>query len=397
MGGSFSIFTRTSSEWKIASVKPAGSGSTVYEPQLLSSELTNIGVVASTQYPFSADEAFQVGFPGGPFSTVSETLREESGSGDGLHGASSDFTHVVFASTDHALLSVEPTGTDANAHDLYEWSGGGEEPKCGLMTSSCKLVNVMGEGAGAKVIGRCGATLGSGLLFSGTIGGKGLAHNAVSADGSKIFFTAPDPGGKGEGCYIAGPEHERGPNALCLYMRVTETVEGDEESRTVNLSAPESEGMHLSKSEEEMPVYYQAATADGSKAFFFTERALTKDAVGNDAHLYEYDSEAEKGERLRLIYQGSNGSESEMNKRAVFPSKDGSVVYFYRNDYGGLYRFEEGGSSQQIASLSLPEGNEMPYSTPDGEYFTFVSQGVVGEQRGTGITRSIATITPTGA
>jgi hypothetical protein len=373
LGGSFSIFTRNPSRfrWEIESVKPPDSGSTVYQPQILSPELTQVGVVSTAQYPFSPDETFQIGVPGGPFGTIAETSREERDFGDGLHGASSDFSHVVFASTDHELLPGESTGTDELAHDLYEWVNGQQ-----------RLVNVTGEGSQAKVIGKCGATLGGGLLFSHIVGGTGLAHNAVSADGSKIFFTAPDPEAEGDGC-PNGPLP--GPNALRLYMRVTRSMEGSEKSSTVEVSAPESKEMHLSPSEEEMPVYYQAATADGSKVFFLTRRALTKGAVGGEAHLYEYDTTAAEGTQLKLIFQSSSGSESELelNARSVFPSQDGSVVYFYRSGYSTLYRYEEGaGPPQQIASLSLPYGNELPYSTPDGEFFMFASEGVkVGEEQ----------------
>ena len=375
LGGSFSVFTRTASEWKIASVKPVGSGSTVYAPQILGPALTQVGTSSTTQYPFSSGKVFRVGVPGILLGTVAETPQEDETL---LLGASSDFNHVVFASTDHTLLSVDPTGTDEQAYDLYEWSGDGEESKCGPTTSNCNLINV-NEGS---AIARCGATLGGGLLFSHTMGGKGLAHNAVSADGSKIFFTAPDPEGKGEGCPGGALQ---GPNALRLYMLVTETIEGEQEGRIVEVSAPESKEIYLSSSEEEMPAYYQAATADGSKVFFLTKKALTKDAVGGDAHLYEYDTEASEGARLKLIFQSNSGSEGERNARTVFPSQNGSIVYFYRDEYRALYRYEEGaGPPQQIASLSLPDGNELPYSTPNGEFFTFVSEGVAGESRGAG-------------
>jgi hypothetical protein len=382
LGGSFSVFTRTPSRsrWEPESVKPVGSSSTVYEPQILSPELTQVGVSLETQYPFSSSKTFQVGVPGGPFATVAATSREDKHGhgGDDLLGASSDFSHVVFGSIDHTLLSATPTGTDEDAYDLYEWTGGGG---CGSVNSKCKLVNVK-EG---KIIGKCGATLGGGELFSATVGGKGLAHNAVSADGSKIFFTAPDPVGEGEGCPSGSGLPEA--NAVRLYMYVTETVEGSEESKTVEVAVPESKEMGLSPSEEEMPTYYQGATADGSKVFFLTDRALTPEAVKEDAHLYEYDTEAGEGARLKLIFQSSPSSEggSEESARTVFSSRNGSVVYFYRDEYTALYRYEEGaGQPQRIASLSRPFGNELPYSTPNGEFFTFVSEGVAGEPRGAG-------------
>jgi hypothetical protein len=386
LGGSFSVFTHTTSGWKLTSVKPVDSSSTVYEPQIFSPDLTQVGVRAETAYPPSPDLTFQVGVPGGPFATVAATPRNDRSThnqkGDRLLGANTGTTsvpalsHVVFGSIDHTLLSAEHTGTNEKAYDLYEWVDG-----------RLQLVNVTGEGSQAKVIGKCGAVLGTGELFSPDfVLAFEPAHDAVSADGSKVFFTVPDiTGGEGEDCYEPrGGETAPAPNAPRLYMRVTETVEGHEESRTVEVSGPE--GVKLEPIEEEMPVYYQAATADGSKVFFVTERALTPEAVREDAHLYEYDTEAPEGERLTLIFQGDKATEQKQPRAtSVFPSEDGSVVYFYRNNLTTLYRYEEDmGPSQLIASLINPIGDEAPYSTPDGEFFLFVSPGVAGEPRGAG-------------
>jgi hypothetical protein len=392
LGGSFSVFTRTPFHWEIESVKDKDSGSTVYENQIFSPELSQIGIYSETSYPHSSDLTFQVGPAGGPFATVAETPRADqhkhSPRGDKLFGASAGtsnvpaFSHVVFGSTDHTLLSA--TGTDERAYDLYEWFDG-----------QIRLVNEK-EG---KVIGRCGAVLGAGELVSpfGTFGAE-FAHNAVSADGSKIFFTSPDiTGGEGEGCYTAGSEHRRGPNAPRLYMSVTEAAGGHQE--TVEVSEPE--GVTLSETErEDMPVYYQAALANGSEVFFTTERVLTPEAVKDDSHLYEYDTEAPVGERLKVIFQGSNAEEqAAAGATSVFPSEDGSTVYFYRDELSVLYRYEAGaGAAQPIASMVDPAqgeveggggGDEAPYTTPDGEFFMFVSTEVHGahgelELRGAG-------------
>ena len=388
LGGSVSVFSRTAFGWKIASVKPISSGSAVYKPQIFSPGLTQVGVESSTAYPLSPDLTFQVGVPGGPFATIAATPREDlkRHGGDQLLGANAGtaavpaFSHVVFGSTDHTLLYAKPTGTDEDAYDLYEWTGGDE---CGSVESDCELVNVTNEGS---VIGKCGAVLGAGELFSpDNLLATEYAHNTVSTDGSKIFFTAPDiVGGEGEGCYRPRPGTELGPNAPRLYMRVAETAGGQEESRTVEVSKPE--GVELEPIEEEMPVYYQAATADGAKVIFLTERALTLEAVKDDAHLYEYDTKAPEGKRLALIFQGNKATTEEVPRAtSVFPSEDGSVVYFYRNNLTALYRYEEGaGPPQPIASLINPIGDEAPYSTPNGEFFLFVSEGVAGEPRGAG-------------
>ncbi len=103
-----------------------------------------------------------------------------------------------------------------------------------------------------SIAGPCGAGLGNG----GTQGGG--AHNAVSNDGSKIFFTAPDPKVQGgAGCW-GGPE-----NVLLdppqLYMRVDGTS-------TVDVSAPAPDA----KDPTPYPAVYVGASADGEKVFFLS-------------------------------------------------------------------------------------------------------------------------------
>jgi hypothetical protein len=200
LGGTSAVFTRTASGWAISSVKPLDSGSTVYTPQTFSPELTQLGVESSTAYPPSPGSTFQAGVPGGPFAVIAETPSEYEGKLVGANTGTVDvppLSHVLFASTDHAVLSGKATGTGKNAEDLYVWSGGGA---CGSVTSNCKLVNVTGEGTQATVIGQCGATLGAGSFFNTNgIFRAEFARNAVSASGSKIFFTSPDiAGGRGE-------------------------------------------------------------------------------------------------------------------------------------------------------------------------------------------------------
>jgi hypothetical protein len=379
--GSLSVFSRTSSGWTIASVKPAGSGAVVYAPEIFSPNLEQVGVRAYTESPPSPDSTYQVGVPGGPLATVAETSREDHSNfeGDVLLGGSSDVSHVVFASTDHTLLSATPTGTDKMAWDLYEWVNG-----------QLQLVNVTGESSQAKLIGKCGATLGDkGVSGEAHVYETELAHNAVSTDGSKVFFSTPDPkAGNGSEAGCSNSE-QQGPNARQLYMRESETVGGREQSRVIDVALPNAE-VHLSPAEEtemqELPVFYQAATADGSKLFFFTKRVLTLDAVPGQGHLYEYDTGAGEGHRLTLIFSGIDEEEESGNPSvSVFPSQDGAIVYFYTNDEETLYRYEAGaGAAQLIASLQFPSYDEPPYTTPDGEFFVFESKGVAGEPRGAG-------------
>jgi len=103
------------------------------------------------------------------------------------------------------------------------------------------------------------------------------AVNAVSGDGSKVFFTSPENGEE-----AVCPEPSR------LYMR----VDGRE---TVEVSKPQ--GVVPS---ERKAVYYVGAASDGSKVFFTTRTALTAAAEQGNVNFYEYDTEAPEGQGLKL-------------------------------------------------------------------------------------------------
>lgn len=306
------VFSRTVSGWQMASVHPAtGSADTSYRADIFSSDLSQVGVVSGTSSNAennSPDETFQVGPPGGPYTTVASTVYSQNGSQDGrltqLLGASEDFSHVVLGSTDHSLLSATPTGTDEGAFDLYDYANG-----------QLRLVNVT---TGGSLVSACGAELGSGISVAGN-----FAHNAVSTDGSKIFFTSPDSN--------AASKSEPGcEEPAQLYMRLND-------SETVELSAPEP-GVVV-PSAEQYPVFYEGAAADGSKVFFVTEARLTADDddVFHEPELYEYNTEAPQGERLTRISRGEPLSPGESRhadgdvEEFVAIAEDGSTIYFAGN------------------------------------------------------------------
>ena len=229
-------------------------------------------------------------------------------------GASRDLSSVILETRDHTILP-EDAKQDAGSQALYEYSGG---------TST--LVSVDPEGSPF----RCGAALGQGFQYL-----HGTMHNAVSADGSKVFFTAPDPyaatidgGLGGAGCWNGTTS-----DAPQLYMR-----SGGE---TLELSAPETGVSDPSCAHPEEachPALYVGASESGSRVFFITEGELTSEAVTlglRDPELYEYDAQAPEGDRLTRISAGEEGSAVRepgstgahvWNVPAV--SEDGSAVYF---------------------------------------------------------------------
>jgi hypothetical protein len=218
-------------------------------------------------------------------------------------GGSRDLSRVVLESENHTIVAGDEE-QDAGSSALYEWSGGGE---CGQGQAGCRLINVDSKGV---LVSRCGAVLGQGHV-------PGYTHNAVSVDGSRIFFTAPDPymvrkpnGELPSGCWDRGVEH-----APQLYMRSG--------GSTVLVSKPENgvkdpSGQHF--------VQYVGASSDGSRVFFVTETELTEDDTGiHDMELYMYDTVAL---RLRRVSAGESGHDAANVSTVPVVAENGSAVYF---------------------------------------------------------------------
>src|SRR6202044_2353642 len=157
------------------------------------------------------------------------------------------------------------------------------------------LVNVNDEG---ELVSKCGAALGQRSDEEGDDVGE--AHNAVSAEGSKIFFTVPDPHGKGPGCW------EGATHTPQLYVRENGTT-------TVPISAPP--GVSNPK-----PAVYVGASSDGSRVFFLTKTKLTPDDKTEDLELYEYDTDT--GALVR-VSRGESGEAAGGVIRVVAVAADG--------------------------------------------------------------------------
>ena len=260
-------------------------------------------------------------------------------------GGSEDLSRVILQGEDHSLAAgaeEQDAGTDA----IYETAGGGE---CGQGTSSCRLVNVNLEGRAMP----CGAVLG--------LGGKlqeGKAYSAVSSDGSRIFFTAPEPAASGPGCWNPGMSGQENPPEL--YVR-----EGG--SRTVEISAPEASVTVGTTANPLSLSVFVGASADGSKVFFLTKMALTKGAVegdvGHTPELYEYNMEPREGEKaLTLISGGPSGTLEGDVENVTAVSSDGSAVYF--SAYGNL---ATGASQYPPGTEALSPVNLYRHDTVTGE------------------------------
>jgi hypothetical protein len=305
--------------------------------------------------------------------------------------ASKDLRHVLFMLEGPTLVRgplvnyVWPEDTTAVSPEpglmsLYEYTGTGN--------STPALVGVDESG---HLIGECGTTLGYPAqgLFTSLLGDE--LYNAISANGSHIFFTvaAATQGPSRDACTeVGGVGVGRGPQAVELFARV-------DGSKTVSISEPSTgSGGDCSEchtSEPPADAVFQGASEDGSKVFYLSQQHLLPGSEGTN--LYEYDFNAERGKRVVLVAPNVAGVSR--------VSQDGSRVYFVAKDVltnapnpvgsiaqsgaDNLYVYERdatspGGHIAFIGTLTSADqrdwarGDERPVdATPDGRFVVFTS------------------------
>jgi hypothetical protein len=347
--GTTAVFSRTPAGWRIRSLTAPGMAGDKFEIGLFSPNFLQVAFNSYSALNPTTHSAltpsngeFDVGPIGGPYTTLASVPNR--GESTRFAGANAGtpvipaFSDVFFVSDDHTLLSPGPEReraeeTEPGVRDLYEWVG-----------ERLRLVNIDGEG---RLLNRCGAGLGD----SGSGEHEGTALNAVSADGSRVFFMSPRLG------------HAGCPRPA-LYMR----VDGRE---TVEISAPE--GVSVSRSERGEAAF-DGASADGRRVFFTSNTALTPGA-GMGLYLYEYDVEAEAGHRLTLIAGGVPHAEREFINPSVLVSEDGSTVYYEAGR--SIFRYETATRRTSFVAIhrETPLENEPMYTTPDGRFLVFPSGG----------------------
>jgi hypothetical protein len=216
-------------------------------------------------------------------------------------GGSSDLSTVIFQMSPLAYLLPSDTyfgpenGSGFEVGSIYEITGvGGPSPKL-------KLVNVT---SGGESLGS-GAHVSVGYFEEGQNASD--TYQAVSADGSTIFFTASPTGG-----------------VPSLYARVG----GDETVSISNPTPPACAACNPTPKEAR----FQGASTDGSKVFFTTEQQLLETDGDETSDLYEYDFDRPSPNR---IVQLSRGGPGDLTPGAgadvqgvVRTSPDGSSVYF---------------------------------------------------------------------
>jgi hypothetical protein len=225
-------------------------------------------------------------------------------------GVSADASHVFFYTQNlHWPFDSTEPGWDS----LYEYAGtGNTEPL---------LVGVNNKG---ELISQCGTALGGPREMSREtyIGNSNqMNHNAISADGRIVFFTAYKPSFAPDCSLPSPPVNE-------VYARVDN---GLADAHTVAISEPSKEDCEQCDIEAGVlaKAIFEGASEDGSKVFFTTTQPL----LGGDGseNIYEYDFNAAPGSRIIRV----SGGDATVSKptagvagEPVQISEDGSHVYF---------------------------------------------------------------------
>jgi hypothetical protein len=160
-----------------------------------------------------------------------------------FQGASTDLSHIVFASR----AQLTPEANNTLYYNLFQWAGGSVSLVDQIPGGSATRC---GGGGPACIVAPQGGTLGQG--FSGA----GGFLNAVSPDGSKIFFAESNEEGQ-------------------LYMREDGTT-------TVEVSASQKNngtGPGGRDPKGPLPPTYWPASPDGSRVFFTSCEQLTNDST----------------------------------------------------------------------------------------------------------------------
>jgi NHL repeat len=262
--------------------------------------------------------------------------------GSRVQGFSADGTHAIF--TANAKLE----GTDApNLKEgellLYEHGPEG-------LRFVCHLPN------GSPISQPCAAG-----LPAGTSGSQSSTHNAISADGSRIFWsipTGPQGGGTTPGT----------PGQIFVHINGADTV-------------------RVSGSVATSPAFYWTAADDGSKAIFEFDSGPFAD------QLYEFDVATETPRLIAGGVEGPMGA-SEDASRIYFASSEDlddpgpatagdHNLYLYEADPGGgvgsftfimeLAARDLGGTDTEPAPIDEIPSQRSARVSPDGLHATFVS------------------------
>jgi hypothetical protein len=322
--------------------------------QLLAPDLSRLAFYSSfhtSPEVASKEVEFKVGPIDGPYTTAATVSQGDVGLG--WVAASKDSSKVFLQTQDSSLLGTS-TGTARGREDIYEYAEG-----------ELRQVNVTGADPGST-IGTCGAGIVKGDEQAGSVS----SVHAVSADGSRVFFTA-----------VPGSDCSQQSH---LYMRVD--GESTVDIGSYRFLAANAEGRQLllekASGETHEVLLYEAASAsykslfsvhgqvtflvseDLSTIYFDSSEQLTPEAPptlpSEETSIYRYDVPAGKLSFIDMGFKLSLAS----------TSPDGRYLYLGAENIGGIpggretqalngsasqvYRYDSSESLLQCASCASP-------------------------------------------
>jgi len=254
-------------------------------------------------------------------------------------GVSTDLSHIVFQQ--EASLT---TGASSGLEHVYEWAGGKMLSQVDLPPEGVKF------NKGDDTIGAPG--------FRDRTS-PGDTWHAVSANGSRVFFTAS------EGKTKQPVEKEEGQ----LYVRENPTGSSEEEcagpATACTVEVSKSQRKHADPHGPQ-PAYFRDASSNGERVFFTSRAELTENAYTDEdkaANLYEcqlIEVEEEPACKLTdLTVDDEETTDGAAVLGLVNASEDGSYVYFVAN--GVLATGENANKEQaQAGNCSVEEGKSEP-------------------------------------
>ncbi len=323
-------FSRSGSEWGSLPLDSPFSEFSLYTFDAVSPDFeSSLWSMFTPAHPNDAD--FYRGPPEGPFTRVGPTGPPGvEGPKLEFEGASEDLSRSVYvdpspnAAGAGSRLWPGDTTADGRRPSLYEYAGTeNEEPRLVGISD----VGMPASVAASHLISDCGTSLGS-------FPANRDAYNAVSADGTKVFFTAASA----SSCGHSGP----------LVNEVYARIEG---ARTVAISEPseaDCEKCEIGPGIRADAVF-AGASHDGSQVFFTTNQRLLLAASGAGPFLYRYNFNAPAGERVTLLSGGDPAGSRVQGVARV--SEDGSHVYFVAQ--GALTGANAEGDSPSPGGMNL--------------------------------------------
>lgn len=310
-GGSYYSASRSSAGWSSTALSPPLSDDTTlptvknvqaFTPDLREALLEYLqGASVSSQIGGASGYRLFIRDPDGTLHAASPLLAPPTVPATGFPSLtvipSRDFSHIV-GTTSLAPLQVTSGPADPVAgigNHLYEVFGATTD------SPGLRLVTIEPDGTP--------------FPSGGTLGGPSLPatsnFNAVSADGSRIFFTAAMTGG-----------------VASVWARTdgSSTTDISEPSPNPQCTTTACSGATPAAAS------FQGASADGSKVFFTTNQPLVDGDTDTTTDLYEYDFSQPAGENLIQVSAGDATDPTPGAGAGVLGvvriSDDGSHVYF---------------------------------------------------------------------